>query len=197
VCVKITPGYSVAGSEVVDPTDLLTDRSGNPVSNTGTLNLNDVIAPRVEKVQAFYISPVSATDNYRLTIQFDSSMDTAAEPLADLISTGSINPVIPGGGTWLTTFYPDDTYSTPDIVLSEGMDGTIRLNVSDAADWAGNDMAPETDVFEFELDATPPATPDVSMTSTGCSSAALSWEGYSAPGDLTAFPFNRRQFQHG
>src|SRR3972149_6532064 len=191
VSVAITSGFTAAGSEVVDPTDLVTDKAGNPVSNTGALNLVDVIAPQIEKVKAFYISPVSATNNYRLLIQFTSSMDITTEPLAQLTSTGSINPVIPAGGTWLTTLYPNDTYQTPDIVLSEGMDGTIRLSVSGARDWAGNTMLPAVDIFTFVLDATPPPNPDVSVTSAACSSATLSWAGYSAPGDLTGFQLYR------
>ena len=191
VSVAITSGFTVTGSEVVDPTDLVTDKAGNPVSNTGALNLVDAIAPQIEKVKAFYISPVSATNNYRLLIQFTSSMDITTEPLAQLISTGSINPVIPAGGTWLTTLYPNDTYQTPDIVLSEGMDGTIRLSVSGARDWAGNTMLLAADVFTFVLDATPPVNPDVSVTSVACSSATISWAGYSAPGDLTGFQLYR------
>ncbi|MCC7202037.1 MAG: right-handed parallel beta-helix repeat-containing protein, partial [Nitrospirae bacterium] len=189
--VEITSGFTITGTEVVDPTDLVTDKAGNPVGNTGVLNLVDVIAPKVSKVKAFYISPVSATNNYRLTIQFNSSMDTTAEPLALLTSTGGINPVIPAGGTWMTTLYPNDTYSTPDIVLSQGMDGIISLSVSGARDWAGNTMLPAVNIFSFILDATPPNNPNVSVTSVGCSSATLSWVGYSAPFDLAGFKLYR------
>ena len=188
VVIEITTGFTVVGNEIVDPSDLVTDVDGNPVENTAALNLVDVIGPEVEGVQAFYISPVSATDNYKLTIQFNSAMDPALVPMVALTSSGGTDPVVPPtGGQWLTTRYPDDTYTTPDIVLNQGMDGTLSAAVSGARDWAGNLMLPVPNAFTAVLDATPPHSPVVSVASVDCDSATLLWNDYMAPGDLAGF----------
>jgi len=109
------------------------------------------------------------------------------KPVVTLTSSGSTNPVVPAGGQWLTTRYLNDTYTTPDIVLTQGMDGILTAGVSGARDWAGNAMVPGPDVFTAELDATPPANPSVSVSSVNCGFATLSWNGYTAPGDLAGF----------
>jgi len=114
-------------------------------------------------------------------------MDPAVKPVVTLTSSGSTNPVVPAGGQWLTTRYLNDTYTTPDIVLTQGMDGILTAGVSGARDWAGNAMVPAPDVFTAELDATPPANPSVSVSSVNCGFATLSWNGYTAPGDLAGF----------
>ena len=185
--IRITVGFTVAGSEVVDPSDVVTDKAGNPVSNTGVLTLTDTIAPALVSVEANYISPLSAVDNFRLTVQFDSAMDNAVQPVIEMISSGTTNPVVPDGGTWLTTFYTNDTYVTPDIVLSAGMDGDIQVNVSGAEDVAGNAMSLMVNAYEFLLDATPPVSPAVSLLSSNCDSALLSWAAYTPPDDLAGF----------
>ena len=187
VNIEITAGFTIIGNEIVDPSDLVTDADDNPVENTGILNLVDVIGPEVEGVQAFYISPLSATDNYKLTVQFNSAMDATMEPVVTLTSSGSTDPVVPTGGQWLTTRYSNDTYTTPNIVLSQGMDGTLTADVNGARDWAGNLMLPAPDVFTALLDATPPNNPVVTVSSVDCDAATLSWNGYTAPGDLAGF----------
>jgi fibronectin type 3 domain-containing protein len=185
--IRITVGFTVAGSEVVDPIDVVTDKAGNPVSNTGVLTLTDTIVPLLDSVEANYISPLSAVDNFRLTVQFDSAMDDAVQPVIEMISSGTPNPVVPDGGTWLTTFYTNDTYVTPDIVLSAGMDGDIQVNVSGAEDVAGNAMSLMVNAYEFLLDATPAVSPAVSLLSSNCDSALLLWEAYTPPDDLAGF----------
>ncbi|MCP3868347.1 MAG: DUF1565 domain-containing protein, partial [Gammaproteobacteria bacterium] len=192
VSIGVTTGFTVTGSELVDPSDLLTDRSGNPVSNTLALNLIDVIGPEVTRVQANYISPVSGTDSYRLTVQFNSRMDTSVEPVVTLESSGAADPIVPSGGNWLTTRYNNDTYVTPDILLDSTMDGILSATVSGADDWAGNAMAvPADNIFNIELDATPPSNPLLSIPAIGCHSASLAWTGYVDPGDVTGFQIYR------
>ena len=170
VIIEITAGYTIVGNEIVDPSDIVTDLDGNPVENTGTLNLVDVMGPELEEVRASFISPLSATDNYKLTIQYNSAMDPTVEPVVTLTSSGSTDPVVPSGGQWLTTRYPNDTYTTPDIVLIQGMDGTLTADVSGARDWTGNLMLPAPDVFSAVLDATPPNNPVVTVSSVDCDS---------------------------
>ncbi|MCP3866752.1 MAG: hypothetical protein GY703_01370, partial [Gammaproteobacteria bacterium] len=191
VSVEVTGGFTVTGTETVYPGVLLTDRAGNPVGNNPELNLNDVISPEVERIDGFYISPVSATDDYKLTVQFNSRMDTSVEPVITLSGSGGTDPVVPGGGSWLTTRYGNDTYTTPDITLALGMDGTVSVAVSDAQDWNGNSMVVASDLFSFDVDATPPGNPVVTLGSTGCDNATLTWSGYAAPADLTSFQVYR------
>ncbi|MCP4471986.1 MAG: hypothetical protein GY815_15135, partial [Gammaproteobacteria bacterium] len=162
-----------------------------PLSNTVVLTLTDTVAPSVTSMVANYISPTSSTDTYQLTVQFDSSMNAAVLPLVGLSSTGVQQPVVPVG-EWLTTFYPNDTYTTGDIVLAQGMDGQLSGSVSGAEDWVGNVMLPAADIFSAELDATPPINPNVVVTGQSCDSATLDWNGYSAPADLTGFQIYRR-----
>ena len=187
VTVKITAGFTVDGSETVTPSPLVADQAGNPVSNTIDLILTDTIPPEVESVKAFFISPVSATENYKLTIQFNSAMDPAVDPVVTLTSSGSMDPVAPTGGQWLTTRFLNDTYTTPDIVLAQGMDGILTAGVSAARDWTGNTMIPALDVFTAVLDATPPDNPTVTVTGLTCDSALLNWSDYAVPADLTGF----------
>jgi len=183
----ITAGYTVSGNELVDPSNALTDKSGNPVSNTGVLTLEDTIPPLMTGAQGNYVSPLSAVDNYRVTVKFNSSMNAAVEPLVEMAGSGGVDPVVPPGGTWLTSYYPNDTYVTPDIELSAGMDGQIQVDVSGGMDAAGNTMAPVDNALQFLLDATPPESPVVSVVSADCDSALLSWDGYVPPADLAGF----------
>ncbi|NOY46220.1 MAG: hypothetical protein GXP50_12340, partial [Deltaproteobacteria bacterium] len=189
VTVWISQGYTVQGGENVDPTDLVTDVAGNPVAGTATLPLpdTDTVPPRVAAVEANYLSPVNAVDTYRLTVRFDSAMDPAAEPVLTITGTGASAPAVPPGGTWSTTFHPNDTYTTPFIALSGGMDGEWTVAVSAARDHAGNPMEPAPDAYRFTVDATAPPNPDVSVDSVGCDRAALSWGGYAPPADLAGF----------
>jgi len=138
-------------------------------------------------IQGNYISPVSAVNNYRLTIQFSGSMDTATQPVVQMVSTGSAQPSVPTGGTWLTTAYSNDTYVTPDVVLSQGMDGQIQVNISGAKDSQGIEMAIALNAYEFILDATPPPAPVISQVITTCDSALVSWSGYTPIPDLAGF----------
>ncbi len=189
--IRITSGVTLEGNETVTPAAVLTDRAGNPVSNTIGLVLTDDVPPLVDQVKTNYVCPVSQTDTYQILVQFNSSMDTSREPSVVINSTGSTHPVVPSGGTWMTTLYPNDTYATPDISLSSGMDGTLSVDVDAARDWNSNPMAPAAAVFACELDATPPANPAVTDVSLSCSGATLSWEGYNAPDDLAGFQIYR------
>ncbi|MDF1554172.1 MAG: polymorphic toxin-type HINT domain-containing protein [Deferrisomatales bacterium] len=71
------------------------------------------------------------------------------------------------------------------------MDGSLAALVSGAEDPAGNPVTPGGGGFAAELDATPPANPAASVSSTTCSTATLTWSGYAAPGDLAGFQLYR------
>jgi len=191
VTIEITSGFSLVGNETVSASNLVADLAGNPVSNTVNLTLTDTIAPEVVSMVSNYISPTSSTNTYQLTVQFNSRMNPAVLPQVTLSSTGAQQPVV-SAGEWLTTFYPNDTYATGDIVLAQGMDGQLSGSVSGAEDWAGNVMTAAPDIFSAELDATPPLNPVVQVTGQSCDSATLDWNGYSAPADLTGFQIYQR-----
>jgi hypothetical protein len=145
--------------------------------------------PRVARVNANFISPVSATNSYRLTVQFDSSMDPTVEPVVNFTSTGAVAPTVLQGGMWLTTTYPNDTYTTADIVLSVGMDGDVHTSVSGARDFAGNlmDPNPQLDVYTFSVNASAPNNPTLQIVTTACDSVTVAWPGYITPVDLAAY----------
>jgi choice-of-anchor C domain-containing protein len=187
--VTITAGFTINGSETIAPSGVLADAAGNPLAHSPPLDLVDEIGPSVKLVTARYVSPVSATNDYRLTIQFDSAMDTARNPTVTFTSTAALAPTVPAGGTWLTTTYPNDTFTTANIVLTEGMDGTIRASVSGARDFAGNamDPDPQANVFAAVVNTAPPPAPSVALGAVTCDAAPLTWNGYAAPGDLTGF----------
>ena len=187
VSVEVSSGFTLEGHETVNPSDLLMDLAGNPIANVGTLDLNDRQAPAVVRVRGKYLSPLSATEDYRLTVQFSNRMDPAVEPVVEMESTGGESPVVPAGGEWLTTRFQNDTYTTPDIALRPGMDGTLQIHVAAGRDTAGNEMDAARNVYAVELDATPPDNPGVTVSALDCSSARLRWQGYAAPGDLAGF----------
>ena len=187
VDVAITAGFTVVGGERVEPAALVRDEAGNPATGFVLLPLIDEVLPQVVTAQANYICPVSATDSYRLTLRFDSKMDTAQPPTLTLSSDGASSPSVPSPGTWLTTVYENDTYTSPDILLEEGMDGTLTLSVADARDWDGNVMLPAAEIYDCALDATPPPAPSVSVDSESCEGATYTWAAYPTPADLSGF----------
>lgn len=146
-----------------------------------------IAAPALASVTPSHVSPVGGTEAFRLTLVFNTAMAPGTEPVIGLDSSGAVDPTVPASGTWLTSAAPNDTYVTPQITLAGGMDGTITVSVSGAADALGNTMDPVADGFTFELDATPPGVPAATVTATTCASATLDWSGYAPPADLAGF----------
>ncbi|MBI4325651.1 MAG: hypothetical protein HY674_10355, partial [Chloroflexi bacterium] len=97
-----------------DPTNLLfvaeyDSRSILPVVVNSSASIND---------------PVPATTNFVLTFQFDRSMRSLPEPRIILTNVpAAVQPIVPAGGVWSTTVLSNDTYRTPPIAFSTGMDG--------------------------------------------------------------------------
>ncbi|MEM7004081.1 MAG: hypothetical protein AAF529_25075, partial [Pseudomonadota bacterium] len=189
VTVTVTSGFTLDGSETIQPSGQLVDRAGNPLADMPNLNTVDAIGPGVARVSARYISPVSQANDYRLTIQFNSSMDVAQEPVVTFSTTGTVAPTVPAGGTWLTTLYPNDTYTTADIVLTEGMDGVIQASVAGAVDFAGNpqEVDPQLNVFTAEVNTAAPPALDLQLFASTCDSATVRWPTYVPPSDVSAY----------
>ena len=187
VSIGVTAGFTLSGDERVTAGDLLTDIAGNRVGNEIDLNTIDVVAPRVVSVQGKYLSPLSAVEDFALTVQFNGSMNATVVPAITVDSDGNDSPAAPGTGQWLTTRFENDTFTTDDIALREGMDGTLTVGVSGGQDPFGNVMTAQPEAGSFELDATAPPMPEISVASQDCSGATVAWNGYAAPADIAGF----------
>ena len=83
-------------------------------------------------------------------------MDWAVEALIVLTNNAtSLQPTVSTGGVWSTNALPNDTYRTPSITFTQGMDGTNLVLVSQAQDLYGAKVAP-TNVLSVLVDATFP-----------------------------------------
>ncbi len=132
-------------------------------------------------------NPVPAATNYQIALQFDRSMDTTVTPLVVITnSVATVQPVVSAGGVWFATAVPNDTYRTPFITFSNGMDGPAWLQVSGASDTLVRQMAP-TNLAAMVIDVTPPVNPVLSLTASNSSSAQVSWSAYAPPVDLGSF----------
>ena len=145
------------------------------------------ILPLVTNVSANFASPVPATTNFILSVQFDRSMNPNTLPLVVLTNgSGTLQPSVSPNGSWSMTVIANDTYSTPPITLLPGMDGTDQVWVSGAVDLLGDSVA-LTNAGSILVDATPPPAPVLSVTSSNSSSAVVDWSGYVPPTDLNGF----------
>ncbi len=65
--------------------------------------------------------------SFRLTIQFNESLDPDKKPLIILRSTGQKDPIVSLEGRFMTTTLANDTYLTPKITLDRfGLSGIDR-----------------------------------------------------------------------
>ncbi|MEW6157554.1 MAG: FG-GAP-like repeat-containing protein, partial [Verrucomicrobiota bacterium] len=142
------------------------------------------ILPTVANVTANMPNPVPLTATYQLDIRFDRSMDPAVAPAIVLDGPQQIN--VPGTGTWSSGVSGNDTYRTPNIAFSAGMDGTYAVKVSGGRDLSGGAVA-EASVYTTIVDVTAPAHPTLTLGATSNSSATVNWADYAAPADLSGF----------
>jgi parallel beta-helix repeat protein len=161
--------------------------SGCENTSVHTVSTMPVFDVQLVNIKGNYISPVSAVNNYRLTIRFNTPMDTQIQPDIQLKSSGTIPLPTIDGGTWLGTVENNDTFVTNDIAFSEGMDGSISVTISNAQDLYGNVMTSVTSAYQFTLDATPPNIPEITIENKDCSSIQVSWKDYIQPDDLAGY----------
>lgn len=132
-------------------------------------------------------NPVPASTNYQITLQFDRTMDPTVTPVLVITNAiAAVQPVVPTGGVWFATRVANDTYRTPFITLSNGMDGPALVQVSGARDPGGAQMA-ATNVAALIIDVTPPTNPVIALVASNSSSALISWSSYAPPEDLGSF----------
>ncbi|MBI4327963.1 MAG: VCBS repeat-containing protein, partial [Chloroflexi bacterium] len=133
------------------------------------------LRPLIVQTSASINNPVPAANNFVLTFRFDRSMRNAPEALVILTnSAAATQPMVPSGGIWFTTTLSNDTYRTPPITFSQGMDGTNRVLVSQAQDVSGVALA-LTNAYNVIVDATPPAISAVASVARP-SSAVITWQ---------------------
>ncbi|MDD5772269.1 MAG: hypothetical protein PHX78_02235 [bacterium] len=106
-----------------------------------------------------YPKPVKLSNEFKIKIIFNKTIDTKYPPKVALIGNGRVVPLVEKGGVFETTSEVNDTYLTPDIVLDKDMAGEITIAVSDARDRDGNiikNIADETFILRpdkgFNLD---------------------------------------------
>jgi choice-of-anchor C domain-containing protein len=145
------------------------------------------ILPLLTNVTANYINPVRATTNFLLALQFDRSMNTNVVPVVVLTnSAATLQPAVGTNGYWTTTSASNDTYHTPPVTFSPGMDGTMQLIVSGAQDLYGNVLT-LTNAATYLVEATPPPAPVLSVVASNSSSVTVAWTSYAPPPDLAGF----------
>jgi hypothetical protein len=113
--------------------------------------------PQVVNVSANYSSPVPKTTNFVLQLQFDRTMNTAISPTLVFTNAapGAVQPEATAGGQWSTTVYASDTYTAPPITFGPGMNGTVQVFASGAADTNGNRLV-STNILTLQVLSTPP-----------------------------------------
>lgn len=145
------------------------------------------ILPLVTNVVANLPNPVPATTNFQLSFQFNRSMNTNAAPLVVLSNRQTtVQITIASGGAWSATRTSNDTYTIPPVTFATGADGTNDVFLSLAQDLNGGAVA-LTNVAAIIVDVTPPPLPLLTLTSSNSSSVTVSWTGYAAPADVSAF----------
>ena len=143
----LTDGFTIDGSELVTPNDQLTDRAGNATSNTIHLVGQDVTPPQLLSVSMNHPSPTRYRSDIQLTLQFDSAMDAAVEPVVSLAGPTTAPGI--GAGVWSATQHPNDTYTTPAIAFEQAHVGSWHVGVSGAQDNAGNVMEAANDALSI------------------------------------------------
>jgi len=146
-----------------------------------------ILKTTIENIYSNYGSQCKAVSDFQLRIIFNASMDTSTDPVIEMVSTGTIQPVVSAGGDWTTTRFSNDTYISPDITLSSGMDGQISVTVHSAKDLGGFEIVPAIHVYSFYLDTTYPHMPSLTVIPGIDSTAGISWQSYSPTQDLSEF----------
>lgn len=98
-------------------------------------------------------SPMNTTEVFQIQIRFSKQMNPTVDPTFTLVSTGSKNPVVPGGGVWSNIVESGDGYLSPYFALSGDYIGTITVGVSGGISFDGNVMDNNNAVDLFTLQA--------------------------------------------
>ncbi len=150
VTVVLTDGFTVRGNETVQPGVELTDISGNSLIGVINLNTEDRVKPSIKQVKGTSGSPVPVSTDFRVTIQFSSSMDQSEKP--DLIlQTVDGDEINVPSGEWRRNEYPADTYITGIIPLDSANRNEWALSVRSGQDIAGNSLDAVDNIYRFRV----------------------------------------------
>ena len=100
-----TAGFSVVDDSLPEADETVIVTLGIPTNASAgtvtvqTITIEDNDIPTVQAVSSNYPGRLNAVADFQLTIRFSSSMDTSLEPIIAMISSGSAQPVAPGGGS--------------------------------------------------------------------------------------------------
>jgi len=96
-----------------------------------------------------YAGHTSST--FKFKVIFDEPCNTSYEPTITWAKeTMASNPTIPTGGTWMSTYEANDTYTTPEIDVSDTSlySGSAVISISDAKDVFDQDFSS----FNFSIE---------------------------------------------
>ncbi len=121
--------------------------------------------PVVAMVSPSRSGVVPTNDNFTITFRFDRPMNTNVPPVVTLtnIVPGGVSPVIAGNGMWGNYWQANDSYTTPVIVFTNGMDGTNLVYVSGASDTNGGTLL-LTNAYTFAVDTVYPVLNQITAT---------------------------------
>ncbi|MCO5053866.1 MAG: Ig-like domain-containing protein [Verrucomicrobiae bacterium] len=132
--------------------------------------------PVIQAVATSRFGVVPTNDNFTLTFRFDRTMDTNIAPVVTLtnIVAAGIAPTVAGNGTWSGYWRPNDSYTTPALAITNGMDGTNLVYVANASDTNGGVLL-LTNAYTFAVDTIYPTLTEISATP-AINTAAISWQ---------------------
>ncbi|MEW6088096.1 MAG: cytochrome c3 family protein [bacterium] len=114
----------------------ITDKKSR-IASSQLLNITLDSTP-LNIISYVYPRPVKLSNEFKIKVVFNKTIDTNFPPVITLIGNGRVSPLVGKGGEIKSTSQTNDTYITPDILLDENMAGEITIVVSDARDPAGN-----------------------------------------------------------
>ena len=119
------------------------------------------LVPSLVAASGSHTNPVPSVTNYQVTLVFDRTMNTGIIP-AVVFSNVYLEQSMTAAtnGTWLKTTATNDTYRTPAMAFTNGMDGPWTVTVSQATDLFGFSIV-ETNAFTVQVNTMPPAAPVV------------------------------------
>ncbi|KPA13328.1 hemagglutinin/hemolysin-like protein [Candidatus Magnetomorum sp. HK-1] len=130
---------------------------------TGTSLLSLDVTPHGRYVQQVITNyeqeKLPSVNDFQVTLIFNTAMNPDIIPQVLLISSSGKSITLNSGGTWTTSVYTNDTYTTPEIALLSEMEGSIQINISKAKTSGNSEMIDYDNAKNFILDVTPPEVP--------------------------------------
>lgn len=157
----------------------VTDENDQAQALLLAVDLN-VAGLRAPVIVASHANPVGPTDQFRLQVQFDVSMDAADEPLVSIDAPQGQAPYIAAGGYWISTVHMRDTYVTPSILLDSSHTGPLKVSVSGGTDIYGNPLAQADNLYTVHVQSAMPVitAPALAPAVTRTAAQAVTVDGY-------------------